>query len=63
MKLTLSIKMDNAAFEPDWAAEAAQILRNASEYVNIGIKESPLLDSNGNVVGTFKVTGKPSNGA
>jgi len=57
MKLTLEIKMDNAAFDDD--QEIVRILRHAAERVSEGnsVKESKyvLCDINGNVVGHYIV--------
>ncbi len=61
MKLTLTIDMDNAAFEsPNAGPEAARILRHVARKVDgyTGLKdfECPLMDINGNRVGQAEVT-------
>lgn len=60
MKLTITIQMDNAAFEPDPEHETICILTSLA----VGIREDQLApgwsatlqDSNGNTVGKAKVT-------
>lgn len=59
MKLTLEIKMDNAAFDDSPGAEAARILRYAADMVDLqegglGVREI-LRDINGNRVGDFTI--------
>jgi len=59
MKLTIQIKMDNAAFDPS-GTEAARILRELADRLdgdNLRAKDlRPLRDINGNRVGEAKVT-------
>ena len=61
MKLTIEIKMDNAAFT-DWnAGEASRILAKCAEnisYYNVLVDGDKwnLLDFNGNTVGKVEVT-------
>ena len=55
MTITIKLKTGNAAFENDKEAEIAGILR---EWLDRGITERRLLDSNGNHVGSVTVTGK-----
>ena len=58
MKATISIDMNNAAFDGDGGAlELSDILKWLSERVRWGERDLPLLDSNGNRVGQFKITG------
>jgi hypothetical protein len=55
--LTLTIKMDNAAFEDDPITEAARILRTlAQDMEKFGLSDKALFDYNGNHVGLVKVT-------
>lgn len=63
MKAKIEIEMDNAAFGYSSSTELARILiRLASEIeVGAGLIERRLLDSNGNVVGTFKISGGKRN--
>lgn len=58
MKLTIRIRMDNAAFVPDWSIEAARILQRAAQRLDeLARGDSlPLVDYNGNVVGEVKVS-------
>lgn len=58
--MTVSFKMDNAAFEENTGGEAARILRHAADLID-GREVRPgyedrLRDFNGNLVGTAKVT-------
>ena len=59
MKLTLTLDMDNAAFEDSPGQEAARLLRSAARKVEgcePGDQDSfMLLDSNGNRVGHVTV--------
>jgi hypothetical protein len=62
MKLTITIKMDNAAFEPLNGTEAARILRAEADKCIDGHDlragwEHDLRDTNGNVIGKATVTG------
>jgi hypothetical protein len=58
MKIVIYIKTDNAAFE-DNPEELENILELVSRKIGAaGQREGSLLDSNGNKVGNFKVTGK-----
>ena len=60
MKLTLSINMDNAAFEDIPGVEAARILRDAANKVSDAqpdeLLEFRLSDANGNKVGSVIVS-------
>ena len=50
--------MDTPAFDGDGGAlELADILKDLAKFVSRGERERTLQDSNGNRVGTFKVTG------
>ncbi len=55
MILKITIKMDNAAFDPDSGTEAARILRELADKLDGGDvlpdTSIPLLDVNGNKVG------------
>jgi hypothetical protein len=56
MKLTLEINMDNAAFDEDgYFVEAARILREAADRLEIGNDSGYLRDINGNRVGQFGI--------
>lgn len=62
MKLTITITMDNAAFEQDPASEAGRILEEAVNHFRQSYNYAPdfelfknLLDLNGNTVGKMKV--------
>jgi len=57
MKITIDIKTDNATFL-DNDNEVELILKEIAEEVSMGYREKPITDSNGNIVGKFKVTGK-----
>ena len=60
MKAKIEICMDTAAFDgPNCELELAGILRDLAERVEAGDRERSLLDSNGNRVGSFKITGQP----
>ena len=53
MKATITIEMDNAAFEDGPATELARILRALAKRVSDGPDYVPLMDVNGNKVGEF----------
>lgn len=59
MKLSITITMDNAAFEPANGQEAAHILgKLAAQICDVHLPENwrrGLLDTNGNKVGVAKV--------
>jgi hypothetical protein len=57
MRITIDIKTDNAAFQ-DNDTELYDIMGRVSMAVSDGEREGRLMDSNGNKVGNFKVTGK-----
>jgi len=60
MHAQIKIQMDNAAFEePGAELELAGILRDLAKHVEYGYRERVLMDSNGNRVGSFKITGQP----
>ena len=60
MYATIKVSMDNAAFEePGAELELAGILRDLAKHVEAGDRERVLMDSNGNRVGSFKITGQP----
>ena len=64
--LTVKIKTDNAAFQEDAlrrsqdaaGAECACILRKIADKLDNGNIEGVTFDSNGNRVGTYKLTDK-----
>ena len=63
MRITITIKCDNAAFvECGEGAEVARILRRLSDSLDGNPidpgDECRLIDFNGNAVGTYKATGK-----
>lgn len=60
-KFTVTIKTDNAAFDPDPGREVATILRNIATRVEQGMTAGnyftkPISDTNGNTVGKFIYT-------
>ncbi|MES2367361.1 MAG: hypothetical protein V4563_15905 [Pseudomonadota bacterium] len=57
MKLTLTIQMDNAAFDDgaDGLFEVARILAKLADGLRDGIASSSLFDVNGNKVGKFEI--------
>jgi hypothetical protein len=57
MKFKLEFNCDNAAFE-DLEVEIARLLQVAAQKVEEGNKQGILLDSNGNLVGKFSITGR-----
>ena len=60
MKAKIEVQMDNAAFDgPNCELELAGILRDLAKHVEAGDRERVLMDSNGNRVGSFKITGQP----
>ncbi len=59
MGLTLNIQdFDNDAFEQDWRAEVARILRKAAKDIEGGEDSKALKDANGNTVGQFELEPK-----
>ena len=56
MTATLTITMDNAAFEPVPRLEVIRILEQAMIKLSNGGTSFTLYDSNGNDVGKFEVT-------
>ena len=60
MKVTISIDMDNAAFDEDRDMELArELYQLATNLETFGLEqasEQPILDINGNRVGSFKLT-------
>lgn len=57
MELKLNMKMDNAAFTEGPGHEAARIIREAASNLENGTHKGPLVDINGNKVGSFEVEG------
>jgi hypothetical protein len=58
MTITIKLKTDNAAFSDDYHGEVTTIIRAAALKVAVGERAFNLHDSNGNTVGTVKVTGR-----
>jgi len=61
MKATITINMDNAAFEDDREGELSRILHVLANQIVHGddpLRQRTLRDSNGNAVGEFAVSGK-----
>ena len=55
--LTVKIATDNAAFSDDNAREeCASMMEDIARKLRDGYSSGPLLDSNGNTVGSFKLT-------
>ena len=59
MQATITVRMDNAAFETDPAGELAHILRHLADRIEHQWErdhiELPLRDVNGNYIGTCKI--------
>ena len=56
MKIRIEINCDNAAFEDDPATEVERILKNLTGKLRLpGMEDLPLMDINGNKVGTLTV--------
>ena len=56
MTLTITITMDNAAFDPEPGPEVARILRKLADQLEDNVeKVSALRDINGNKVGEVEV--------
>jgi hypothetical protein len=55
VKVTIEIRMDNAAFDDAPAAELAQILRDLANRIDHDgqADDGPLFDANGNRVGSI----------
>ena len=52
MKVVIEIKTDNAAFGDETDVEIARILANLARHIEFtGVKETPIMDINGNKVG------------
>lgn len=60
MKLTLTIQMDNAAFEDMPGVEVSRILHKAADWLSDcnASDAITLFDINGNKVGAARITGK-----
>ena len=55
-ELRIKIRMDNAAFDPDFEFEAARILRETAERIEQrGEDGFSLMDYNGNKVGEYDI--------
>lgn len=50
---TVVIECENAAFEDDPHSEVARLLKDAARRFELGADVGPLIDSNGNCVGSF----------
>lgn len=63
MKLHITVDLDNAAFDPapgpDTFASGAVVLAvgSALDRIRRGARETPVIDANGNAVGTARVEG------
>jgi hypothetical protein len=55
MRVTLNLEADNDAFVPDAQWEIARILRSTATKIEHGMMAGPLMDANGNNVGTFTI--------
>ena len=55
MTFTLSIDMDNAAFDDDPSTELIDCLRRVAAKVCVGTIQATVLDSNGNTVGSWEI--------
>ena len=55
---TIKMETDNDAFQDDLHHEIKNCLHEVSEHILYGINEGSILDSNGNKVGTFKLTNR-----
>lgn len=55
MKATITIEMDNAAFENRPASELARILKDITLRVKQGDSDFSVHDINGNTVGSFNI--------
>lgn len=55
MKFTLKIKMDNAAFEDALLLELKQRIERIAIAVGYGHTNGRVIDSNGNLVGDWKI--------
>lgn len=58
MQFQMTVEMDNAAFEDGGHEELARILRKVADQVEYGNDSRACMDSNGNKVGSFEITGK-----
>lgn len=61
MTITIKLKTDNAAFQPEASEEVYRILLRLTNRVSEGglhFLPGNVLDSNGNTVGTVRVTGR-----
>ena len=55
MKFKLELTCDNASFDPPPSWEIKRLLSKAACLVDCGQTEGPLLDLNGNRVGSFEL--------
>lgn len=53
--LRIEIATDNAAFEGNYTAEAARILREIAGRIERGSHSGPIRDANGNTVGRYEL--------
>jgi hypothetical protein len=60
MKVTITINMDNAAFDEEPRYELARILGGLSSTIELfgieSVSQDPILDINGNRVGSLSLT-------
>lgn len=54
-KFTLTIDLDNDAFQPDPAEELAYHLRRITNQIAAGYQSAPIIDTNGNTVGSWSI--------
>jgi hypothetical protein len=60
MKARITIEMNGTAFNPGPHQELARILHDLANKIRHGaLMQLPLLDSNGNKVGTFEIKERP----
>ena len=55
MTFTLSIDMNNAAFDDDPSTELIDCLRHVAAKVCVGTIQAKVFDSNGNTVGSWEI--------
>lgn len=58
MKITIDIETGNAAFQDDLHDEMTRTGRKVFAQVAAGYRNGKIMDSNGNTVGFWRVTGK-----
>jgi len=55
MKFSVTVKCDNAAFDPDPLEELARIIRDLADRLDRGVAFGSIRDVNGNCVGSFAI--------